>query len=178
MSDNTTYGLAADFENPLALMKAAEKCRDEGFKSWDCITPFPVHGLDDAMGLKRSKVPFFTFIGGSIGFCTGTFIAWYMNAFDYPLIVGGKPFFSPVFPFPVMYELTILLAALSTIAGMFILNGLPRHYHPVMKAKNFAGTTDDILRITIEASDPLYDSDKTKAFLQEIGGINIQELED
>ena len=79
MSDNTTYGLAADFENPLALMKAAEKCRDEGFKSWDCITPFPVHGLDDAMGLKRSKVPFFTFIGGVIGFCTGTFIAWYMN---------------------------------------------------------------------------------------------------
>ncbi len=178
MSDNTTYGLAADFENPLALMKAAEKCRDEGFRSWDCITPFPVHGLDDAMGLKRSKVPFFTFVGGCIGFCTGMFIAWYMNAFDYPLIVGGKPFFSPVFPFPVMYELTILLAALSTIAGMFILNGLPRHYHPVMKAKNFAGTTDDTLRITIEASDPLYDSDKTKAFLQEIGGTNIQELED
>ncbi len=178
MSDNTTYGLAADFENPLALMKAAEKCRDEGFKSWDCITPFPVHGLDDAMGLKRSKVPFFTFFGGVIGFVTGTFIAWYMNAFDYPLIVGGKPFFSPVFPFPVMYELTILLAALSTIAGMFILNGLPRHYHPVMKAKNFAATTDDTLRITIEASDPLYDSDKTKAFLQEIGGTNIQELED
>ena len=69
MSDNTTYGLAADFENPLALMKAAEKCRDEGFKSWDCITPFPVHGLDDAMGLKRSKVPFFTFIGGAVSRC-------------------------------------------------------------------------------------------------------------
>ena len=176
MSDNTTYGLAADFENPLALMKAAEKCRDEGFKSWDCITPFPVHVLDDAMGLKRSKVPFFTFIGGSIGFCTGTFIAWYMNAFDYPFIVGGKPFFSPVFPFPVMYELTILLAALSTIAGMFILNGMPRHYNPVMKAKNFAGTTDDILRITIEASDPLYDSDKTKAFLHEIHNHNDQHI--
>lgn len=178
MSDKTIFGLAADFDNPLALMKAAEKCRDEGFKSWDCITPFPVHGLDDAMGLKRSKVPFFTFIGGSIGFVTGTFIAWYMNAYDYPLIVGGKPLFSPIFPFPVMYELTILLAALSTIVGMFILNGLPRHYHPVMKAKNFASTTDDTLRITIEASDPLYDSEGTKAFLQEIGGTNIQELED
>jgi hypothetical protein len=101
-----------------------------------------------------------------------------MNAYDYPLIVGGKPFFSPVFPFPVMYELTILLAALSTIAGMFILNGLPRHYHPVMKSKNFAATTDDTLRIVIESSDPLYDGEKTKAFLAEIGGTNIQELED
>lgn len=159
-------------------MKAAEKCRDYGFKSWDVITPFPVHGLDDAMGLKRSKVPFFTFVGGTIGFCTGTFIVWYMNAFDYPLIVGGKPLFSPVFPFPVMYELTILLASLSTIAGMFLLNGLPRHHHPVMKAKNFAATTDDTLRIMIEARDPLYDSVKTRGFLMEIGGTNIQEVED
>ena len=178
MADNKTYGLAADFENPLVLMKAAEKCRDEGFKSWDVLTPFPVHGLDDAMGLKRSKVPFFTFIGGTTGFSIGLFLVWYMNYFDYPLIVGGKPLFSPVFPFPVMYELTILLAALSTIAGMFILNGLPRHYHPAMKAKNFAGTTDDTLRITIEAADPLYDSEKTRTFLQELGGKNIQELED
>ena len=178
MADNKTFGLAADFENPSVLMKAVEKCRDEGFKSWDVITPFPVHGIEDAMGLKRSKVPYFTFIGGAIGFITGTIMAWYMNAFDYPLIVGGKPLFSPIFPFPVMYELTILLAALSTIAGMFILNGLPRHYHPVMKAKNFAATTDDTMRITIEAADPLYESAKTRAFLEEIGGTNIQELED
>ncbi|MBH55349.1 MAG: hypothetical protein CMI18_13530 [Opitutaceae bacterium] len=178
MAENITFGLAADFENPHTLMKAAKRCRDKGFKSWDVITPFPVHGLEEAMGLKRSRVPFFTFIGGATGFITGTFIAWYMNAFDYPLIVGGKPLFSPVFPFPVMYELTILLAALSTIAGMFILNGLPRHYHPVMKAKDFAATTDDTLRITIESSDPLYDSEKTRVFLQEIGGTNIQELED
>ena len=178
MADNKTYGLAADFENPLTLMKAAEKCREQGFKAWDVITPFPVHGLDKAMGLKRSKVPFFTFIGGSTGFFIGLFIVWYMNAYDYPLTVGGKPLFSPIFPFPVMYELTILLAALSTIAGMFILNGLPRHYHPVMKAKNFAGTTDDTLRIVIEATDPLYDAFKSRAFLEEIGGTNIQELED
>lgn len=178
MAENNTYGLAADFENPLTLIRAAERCRDHGFKAWDVITPFPVHGLDDAMGLKRSIVPYYTFIGGAIGFGTGTFIAWYMNAFDYPLIVGGKPLFSPIFPFPVMYELTILLAALSTIVGMFITNGLPRHHHPVMKAKNFAATTDDTLRITIEAADPLYDTERTRTFLQEIGGTNIQELED
>lgn len=168
----------ADFENPAKLMKAAEKCRDEGFRRWDVLCPFPVHGMDEAMGLKRSKVPFFTFIGGATGFCIGLFIVWYMNSYDYPLIVGGKPLFSPVFPFPVMYELTILLAALSSIVGMFILNGLPRHYHPVLKARNFAATTDDTFRIAIEASDPLYNTEKTRAFLAEIGGTNIQELED
>lgn len=177
MAQIKIYGLAADFENPLSLMKAAERCRDEGFKAWDVLTPFPLHGLDDAMGLKRSRVPLFTFVGGTTGFCIGLFIAWYMNI-DYPLIVGGKPIFSPVFPFPVMYELTILLGALSTIVGMFLLNGLPRHYHPALKAKNFAAVTDDTMRITIEAVDPLYDADKTRAFLQEIGGTNIQELED
>ena len=101
-----------------------------------------------------------------------------MNAFDYPLIVGGKPFFDPIFPFPVMYELTILLASLSTVLGMFLCNGLPMHYHPVMKAKNFAATTDDTLRIAIESSDPLFDVDQTRAFLEEIGGTHIQDLED
>lgn len=177
MAQTDIFGLAADFANPAVLMTAARRCRERGFRKWDVITPYPLHGLDQAMGLKRSRVPFFTFAGGAIGFATGTFIAWYMNAYDYPLIVGGKPFFSPIFPFPVMYELTILLAALSTIAGMFLLNGLPMHYHPVMKAKQFASTTDDTLRITIEASDPLFDAEKTRVFLNEIGGTNIQELE-
>ena len=178
MARTDIFGLAADFADPGVLMAAAQQCREKGFEKWDVITPYPVHGLDEAMGLKRSRVPFFTFVGGAIGFATGTFIAWYMNAFDYPIIVGGKPFFDPIFPFPVMYELTILLAALSTILGMFLLNGLPMHYHPVMKAKGFASTTDDTLRITIEASDPLFDRGGTRAFLKEIGGANIQELED
>lgn len=177
MARTDIFGLAADFADPGVLLTAAKQCRERGFEKWDVITPYPVHGLDQAMGLKRSLVGFFTFVGGAIGFVTGTFIAWYMNAYDYPIIVGGKPFFSPIFPFPVMYELTILLAAISTIVGMFLLNGLPRHYHPVMKAKDFAATTDDTLRITIEASDPLFDVEGTRSFLKDIGGDNIQELE-
>jgi hypothetical protein len=145
------YGILALFESPHALHAAAEKVRDAGYQQWDCLTPFPLHGLDDAMGIKRSKVPIFTFIGGCIGFCTGMFLAWFMGAFEYPLIVGGKPFFSFVFPFPVAYELTILLAAFGTLGGMFVLNRLPMHYHPVMNYENFRYLTDDKFAIVIES---------------------------
>lgn len=178
MSDNNLYGLAADFENPGVLMHAAEKCRDKGFKHWDVLTPFPVHGMDDAMGLKRSKVPYFTLFFGIMGFIIGTVMVWYTNGYNYPLIVGGKPIFSPVFPFPVMYELTILFAAFSSIFGMCFLNRLPLLYHPVLKAKNHEAITDNAFRIIIEASDSSFDLAQTKAFLEEIGGTNIQELED
>mgnify|MGYP002082445865 CR=1 FL=1 len=91
------YGLIAEFKTVSGVMDAAAKIRDEGFTQWDVLTPFPIHGLDAAMGLKRSKVPFFTFFGGLTGMTLGVLMVWYMNAYDYPLIVGGKPFFSPIF---------------------------------------------------------------------------------
>jgi len=172
------YGLMADFEHPGAVLRAAAKCRDKGFRKWDVLTAFPVHGLDEAMGLRRSRVPFFTFCGGITGFTIGLFMVWYMNSFDYPLIVGGKPYFSPIFPFPVAYELTILLSAFGTIGGMFFLNRLPMHYHPTMRVPDVAKATDDGMRIYIEAEDPLFDLAETRSFLEEIGGSNIQELED
>ncbi len=111
------YGYLALFESAPTVYHAAQSVREAGFKKWDVFTPFPVHGLDGAMGLHRSKVPVFTLCGGVIGFFTGMFLAWYMGQFDYPLIVGGKPFFSPIFPFPVAYELTILLAASVSVAS-------------------------------------------------------------
>jgi len=168
-----TYGILALFDSAPAIFKAAERVRDAGYKRWDVITPFPVHGMDEAMGLKRSKVPVFTFIGGFIGFFTGYFIAWYMGAFDYPLIVGGKPFFSPIFPFPVAYELTILLAAFGTLGGMFITNRLPMHYHPVMNYDNFRHLTDDKFAVVIEADDSLYKEAETRALLE---SLNPQEV--
>ena len=113
------YGIAATFNTAKEIYEAAAKVRAEGFSRWECYTPIPVHGLDAQMGVPRSKVPRFTLAGGVTGFVTGTLIVWYMNAYDYPLLVGGKPYFSPIFPFPVMYELTILLAAFGTFFGMF-----------------------------------------------------------
>ncbi len=172
------HGVIALFDNPHDIYHAAKTTREAGYLRWDAFTPFPVHGLDKAMGLKRSRVPVFTFLGGFTGFWVGTAMVWYMNAFDYPLVVGGKPFFSPIFPFPVMYELTILLAAFGTLAGMFITNRLPRHHHPVMDYSQFARLTDDKFALLIEATDPQFDPERTRAFLAELGGHSIETLQE
>jgi len=163
-----TYGILARFETAPAVYEAACAVRDAGYRQWDVLTPFPVHGLNEAMGLRRSKVPVFTFIGGVTGFCTGMFVAWFMGAFNYPLIVGGKPYFSPIFPFPVAYELTILLAAFGTLIGMFVLNRLPMHYHPVMNYDRFEHFTDDQFAIVIEAADPMFDIEGTRKMLEDL----------
>ncbi len=173
-----TYGIIAAFETTPALYHACEQVRDAGFKQWDAITPFPVHGLDAAMGIRRSKVPRISICGGIVGFCTGMSMIWWTGAVDYKLIVGGKPLFSPLFAFPVSYELTILFTAFATIIGMFVLNGLPMHYHPVQKAPNLTRLLDDRFHIVIEANDPKYNAATTRAFLEQIGGTDIAELEE
>jgi hypothetical protein len=172
-----TYGLIATFETPGAVLHAAQQVRDAGYRNWDCITPFPVHGLDSAMGVGRSRVPRISLLGGITGFCTGMSMIWFMDKFDYPLTVGGKPFFSPLFAFPVSYELTILFTAFATIGGMFLLNGLPMHYHPVLHYENIRRGTDDLFFIVIEKSDPKYNAENTRALLAKVGGTEIKELE-
>jgi hypothetical protein len=167
------YGLAATFNSAKDLYNAAGKIREEGFTSWECYTPFPIHGLDAQMGVGRSKVPCFTLAGGITGFITGMLIVWYMNAYDYPLIVGGKPYFSPIYPFPVFYELTILFAAFGTLFGMFFLNRLPQHNHPVFEHPHFGRTGDDKFVIVIEVEDPKFDDDETEDFLKNVGGKSV-----
>jgi hypothetical protein len=171
------YGLIATFETPGALMHAAEQVRDAGYRRWDCITPFPIHGLDKAMGVGRSRVPRISLCGGITGFCTGMSMIWFMDKFDYALTVGGKPYFSPLFAFPVSYELTILFTAFATIGGMFFLNGLPMHYHPVLNYDKIRRGTDDQFFIVIERSDPRFNPDNTRALLAKVGGGDITELE-
>lgn len=173
----STHGIIASFDTAADIYHAAQKVRDAGFKNWDCITPCPVHGLDGAMGVRRSKVPRFSLAGGIAGFITGMSLIYFTGAVDYPLIVGGKPLFSPMFAFPVAYELTILFCAFATIGGMFILNGLPMHYHPVLKTDHIVRGLDDKFLIVIEASDPKYDATATKALLESAGGAEITEIE-
>lgn len=170
------YGIIASFPDTPSLYHAAEKVRDAGYKNWDTYSSFPVHGMPAAQGQPRSKVPIFTFCGGLIGFCTGLAMVWYMNAYDYPLIIRGQPYFSPVFPFPIMYELTILLAAFGTLGGMFITNMLPQHYNPLFNSDTFLEVSGDRLVIAIEARDAQYDPDATRRFLEEIGGSDIEEV--
>lgn len=172
------YGLIAEFETPAATMHAAEKVRDAGFRKWDVFTPFPVHGMDAAMGLKNSKVGWFSFFGGATGFFSGMLMIWWMNAWDYPLVVGGKPMFSPFGAFPPSYELTILLGSFGAIFGMLFLNRLPRLHHPLFKHKRFALATHDKFFIVIETADPRYSETETRKLLENAGGKLIEVVED
>jgi len=171
------FGYIAKFDSPSAVLHAAEQVRDAGFRQWDVITPFPIHGLDAAMGIRRSKVPRFSLLCGITGFTLGMTCIWAMNAWDYALVVGGKPFFSPLYAFPISYELTILLTAFGTIGGMFILNRLPMHYHPVLKYDHVHRATDDSFYIVLEAMDPKFTQDRARSLLQAAGAASIDELE-
>ncbi len=171
------YGLIAMFDTPADIMQAAAAVRDAGYKSWDVITPFPIHGMDRAMGVRRSLVPRISLAGGIVGFATGMGLVWWSGAWNFKLMVGGKPLFSPLFAFPISYELTILFTAFATILGMFLLNRLPMHYHAVMKQAHFQRAMDDRFFVVIEARDPCYDAAETRALLEQLGGREIEELE-
>ena len=173
-----SYGLIAQFDTPAAAMHAAEMVRDAGFRNWDVFTPFPVHGMDKAMGLKNSKVGWFSFLGGVTGYTTGMLMIWWMNAVDYRLVVGGKPMFSPHAAFPPSYELTILFGAFGALFGMLFLNRLPRLHHPLLKHKRFALATHDKFFIVIETADPKYSEAETRKLLETAGSTRIEMVEE
>ena len=179
MSNSTVkYGLLAEFDTAADIMHAAEKVRDSGYKRWDVYTPFPIHGMDDAMGLKKSKVGWFTFCGGAIGITAGYLMIWWMNAFDYAIVVGGKPLFSPIYSFPVAYECTILLAAFGSLGGMLFLNRLPRWYNPIFSSERFKRASHDKFFLAIEATDPKFSDTETRKLLQDTGSKHIEEVRD
>ena len=172
------YGIIAEFDTPADAMHAAEKVRDAGFRRWDVFTPFPVHGMDRAMGLKNSKVGWFAFIGGVTGYTCGMLMIWYLNAVDYPILVGGKPMFSPYAAFPPSYELTILFGAFGSLGGMLFLNKLPRLHHPLLKHRRFAQATHDKYFIVIETDDPKYSETETRQLLETAGSKHIEMVEE
>jgi hypothetical protein len=183
------YGLIAEFDTPGDLMKAAEQVRDAGFKWWDCCTPFPVHGLDKAMGIRATILPVLVFFAGMTGTTVAFCLQTFTNATDfslwamvwvtgYPFLISGKPLLSlPAF-IPVMFELTILFSALSTVSLMFGFNGLPRLYHPLFRSKRFRRVTDDRFFVVIEARDPRFFQTRTRAFLESLDPISIEAVED
>lgn len=177
-ASSPTYGLLAEFDTPADLMHAAEKVRDAGFRQWDVFTPFPVHGMDRAMGLRNSKVGWFSFLGGVSGYTIGMLMIWYMNAFDYPIVVGGKPMFSPFSAFPPSYELTILLGAFGALGGMLLLNRLPRLHHPLLKHERFKLATHDKFFLVIEAADPKFSETETRKLLESLHPALIERVEE
>jgi hypothetical protein len=172
------YGLVAEFDSPAAVLSAAEKVRDAGYSRWDVFSPFPVHGLDKVMGLKNSRVGWFSFVFGAGAFLGTMAMIWYMNDFDYPILVGGKPMFSTPMSVVPSYILLVLASALGAFIGMIALNELPRHHHPLFGGKRFALVSRDKFVLAIGATDPKYSETETRRLLETIGGAHIEIIED
>ncbi len=174
----TAFAIMAEFETPAAILHAAQKVRDNGYRQWDVFSPFPIHGMDGAMGIKNSKVGWFSFIGGCSGYTTGMLMIWFMNAYDYRIVIGGKPMFSPFGAFPPSYELTILFGSFGALLGMLFLNRLPRLHHPLLKNRRFALATHDRFFVVIESSDPKYSENETRRLLESMGSKHIELVEE
>ena len=170
------YGLMAEFDNPNALLAATTRARVEGYRQMDAYTPFPVEGLAEALGFQDTRVPLLVLIGGLVGCAAGYLMQYYLAAIDYPLNIGGRPLNSwPAF-IPITFELTILLAALSAVLGMLALNGLPMPYHPVFHVPRFALATRDRFFLCIEATDPKFERDATRRFLEQLAPREVSEV--
>ena len=168
------YGLLARFESPEDLMKAAVKVRDKGFQKFDCHTPYPVHGMDDAMGLKRSILGYIVGVGAVGGATVGMLLQWYVSTVDYPIVISGKPLFSWQAYMIITFVLMVLGGARSSLLGMFHLNRMPTFSHPLFNSKIFEKATDDYFFISIECEDPLFDEKITVDFFSSIGGKDIE----
>jgi len=172
------YGILAQFKDTKSILKAAKSIRDEGYLNFDCHTPFPIHGLDDAMGLKRSIIGYIVGIGCVLGASAGLLLQWWSSAIAYPVVISGKPLFSWQAFMIVTFVLMILGGAFAALIGMFHLNKMPTFHHPLFNSGNFQKATDDGFFVSIEFNDPKFDIDDTKEFLSSIGGENIEVIEE
>ncbi|HZS08774.1 MAG TPA: DUF3341 domain-containing protein [Blastocatellia bacterium] len=159
------YGLIAEFDDPAALVAAARRAVEEGYRRLDAYTPYPIEELTEALRLRRSRLPLVVLLGGIAGGIGGYALLYWTSVIDYPLNVGGRPLHSwPAF-IPITFETTVLIAALSAVLGLFALSGLPMPHHPVFNAPNFALASRDRFFLCIEATDPKFDYEATRDFL-------------
>jgi hypothetical protein len=174
-SDKKVYAVGAIFNDAGSVMSAAEQIRDLGYVHWDVHTPFPVHGMDQAMGLGKSWLSAVVFCGGLIGFTTAVCLTTIPSFWIYPMIVHGKPYdrWTVVSFFPIMFELTVLLSAFAAVGGMLVMNRLPRWNHPVFEWESFTKVSDDSFAIVIESRDPKFSVSKVSELLQTVGGMDV-----
>jgi len=169
--------MIAEYESPAALTHGAEAVRDAGYRKWDVYSPFPVHGMEEAMGLPGSRVGYIVGLGAIVGAGGAMLMQWWMSAVDYTLIVAGKPFFAWEQFMPITFELGVLLSAFGAIFGMLALNGLPMLHHPLQRSEQFLRASDDKFFIAIEADDANFDEVKTRELLESAGGFNTEMVE-
>lgn len=162
------YGLVAEFKDPEDILQAAKRVREAGYRRMDAYTPFPVHGLDEAIAFEDNRVPWTIFICGLLGAAGGYFLQYYISVMDFPINSGGRPYHSwPAF-IPVTFECTILLASFGAFIGMLAYNGLPKPYHPIFNTPRFELASQDRFFLCVEAADPKFDREETERFLESL----------
>lgn len=172
------WGVVAEFDSTHAIYEAARRATAAGYRRVDAHTPFPVHGLQDALKQPSSHLGWFVVIGGAIGILGAQWMMWWMNAVDYPIVVSGKPPYAWPSTIPITFELMVLLSSITAVVAMLGLNRLPRLHHPIFRHPTFHRVSDDRFFLSIEAVDAQFDRAKTVAFLQELGGRHVELVED
>jgi hypothetical protein len=171
--DPKIYGLLAEFNDPEDLLAAAKRAHAEGYRKMDAYTPFPVHGLSDAVGFRRTKLPIIVLFGGITGAVCGFGMQYIANVWHFPINIGGRPLNSwPAFIIPT-FEMTILFSAFSAVLGMLALNGLPQPYHPLFNVAAFELASRSHFFLCIEATDPNFDLDGTRRFMETLSPASI-----
>jgi hypothetical protein len=170
------YGLLAEFDNPTDLVAAAQQVHDYGYRRMDAYSPYPIEELSEAMDLHGNRLPLLVLCGGILGCIGGYLLQYWTSAIDYPINVGGRPLNSWPSFMPITFELTVLGASLAAVFGMLALNGLPMPYHPVFNVPRFALASRDRFFLCIEATDPRFDRDATRHFLETLRPRAISEV--
>lgn len=176
--DPGIFGLVAEFDDSDTLLAAAHRTRETGYTCTDAYAPVPVHGLAEALGAQRTILPWIVFAGGLLGCIGGFMLQYWVSVIEYPVNVGGRPFNSWPSFVPVTFECTILGAALFTILGMLILNGLPQPHHPVFNTPGFERASNDRYFLSIEATDPRFSETDTRTFLEGLGALQVSLVEE
>lgn len=170
------YGVIAEFNDPQSLLDAANATRKEGYRDIDAFSPFPIHGLAEAVGFHKSRLSMIVLAMGILGGIGGFFMCWYANVISYPLNIGGKPYNSWPAWIPITFECTILLAAFGAVFGMLALNGLPMPYHPVFNVRRFDSASRDKFFLVIQARDPMFKAEEARRFLESLGPREVTDV--